>query len=46
MNWDHIIKAKGGNNHEYYSSHHYHRSVAFSVRRGWRLLLEETTVGV
>jgi hypothetical protein len=38
-------KLKGGNYHEYYNSHHYHRIVAFSVRRGWRLLVEQTTVG-
>jgi hypothetical protein len=39
-------KAKGGNYHEYYNSHHSNRSVVFSVRRGRRLLLEKTTVGV
>jgi hypothetical protein len=39
-------KVKGGNYHEYYNSHHSHRSVGFSVRRGRRLLLEKTTVGV
>lgn len=38
-------KSKGGNYHEYDRSHHSHRSVGFSVRRGWRLLLEKTTVG-
>jgi len=37
-------KAKGGNYHEYDNSHHYHR-IVFSVRRGWRLLVEQTTVG-
>jgi hypothetical protein len=38
-------KAKGGNYYEYYNSHHYHRSVGFIVRRGWRLLVEQTPVG-
>lgn len=38
-------KLKGGNYHEYDNSHHSHRSVACSVRRGRRLLLEKTTVG-
>jgi hypothetical protein len=39
-------KVEGGNNHEYYYADHYHRPVDPVVRRGWRLLLEETTVGV
>jgi hypothetical protein len=39
-------KVKGGNYHEYFNDHHSNRSVAFSVRRGRRLLLEKTTVGV
>jgi hypothetical protein len=32
-------KVKGGNYHEYFNDHPYHRSVAFSVRRRRRLLL-------
>ena len=39
-------KVKKGNYHEYYISHHSHRSVAFSVRRRRRLLVEKATVGV
>jgi hypothetical protein len=39
-------KVKGGNYHEYFNDHHSNRSVAFSIRRGRRLLLEKTTVGV
>jgi hypothetical protein len=39
-------KVKGGNYHEHYNAHHSHRRVDPIVRRGWRLLLEETTVGV
>jgi len=38
-------KVKGGNYHEHYNAHHSHRRVDPIVRRGWRLLLEETTVG-
>jgi hypothetical protein len=33
-------KLKKGNYHEYYSAHHSHLSVAFSVRRRRRLLVE------
>ena len=40
-----IQQIKGGNHHEYDRSYHSYRSVVFSVRRGRRLLLEETTVG-
>jgi hypothetical protein len=39
-------EAKGENYHEYYNAYHSHRRVVFSVRRGRRLLLEETTVDV
>ena len=33
-------KAKGGNYHGYYNTHHYHRRVVGSVWRGRRLLLD------
>jgi len=39
-------KVEGGDYHEYYYADHYHRRVDPVVRRGWRLLLEETTLGV
>ena len=37
-------KVKKGNYHEYDNSHHSHLSVAFSVRRRRRLLVEKATV--
>ena len=39
-------KLKGGNYHEYYRNHHSRCSVAPNVRRGRRLLVEQTRVVV
>ena len=39
-------KVMGGNCHGYYNAHHHHRRVDSIVRRGRRLLLEETKVAV
>ena len=39
-------KGKRGNYHEYYNAYHHRRRVGPIVRRGWRLLVEQTRIGI